>query len=101
MTKRLEVIKIDYRGPYSAKLFETIYVKPTAFQHTVVGTGESHAVAAIRALSHLRDLDLGAAAREIGDAVQQALPANASEIATPQADINIYCVLSFDVREEA
>jgi len=99
MTKHLKAIKIDYRGPYSSDLFKTCYVKPTEFQHTVVGTGESYTIAAVRALSHLRELDLGPVFLEVEEAVQKALPHNASAIATPQDGINIYCVLSLDVGE--
>jgi hypothetical protein len=97
--KRLEKINIDFRGPHSAELFEASYVKPTEYQHTVVGVGESHAVAAVRALSHLRNLGLGAAFLEIEGMVQKSLPTNANAIATPQADINIYCVLSFNLED--
>jgi hypothetical protein len=100
MTKHLKAIKIDYRGPFSAELFKTCYVKPTEFQHTVVGTGESYTIAAVRALSHLRELDLGRPVfLEVEEAVQQALPHDASAIATPQDGIDIYCVLSLDVEE--
>jgi len=99
VTKHLKAIKIDYRGPFSAELFKTCYVKPTEFQHTVVGTGESYMIAAVRALSHLRELNLGPAFLEVEAAVQQALPHDASAIATPQDGINIYCVLSLDVEE--
>ena len=96
----LKAIKIDYRGPQSAELFNTYYVKPTEFQHTVVGTGESYTIAAVRALSHLRELDLGRPVfLEVEEAVQQALPPNASAIATPQDGVNIYCVISLDVEE--
>lgn len=99
--KRLEKINIDYRGPHSAELFKASYVKPTEYQHTVVGTGESHAVAAVRALSHLRNLSLGTVFLTIEEMVQKSLPTNASAIATPQADINIYCVLSITLVEDA
>jgi hypothetical protein len=95
-TKRLTELNIEYKGPYSEELFKISH-KPKDCQYTVVGAGESHAVAAIRALSHLRNLALGAARLDIEEKVQQFLPANANAIATPQADINIYCVLSFDV----
>ncbi len=96
----LKAIKIDYRGPQSAELFKTCYVKPTEFQHTVVGTGESYTIAAVRALSHLRELDLCRPVfLEVEEAVQRSLPPNASAIATPQDGINIYCVLSLDVEE--
>ena len=95
----LKAIKIDYRGPQSAELFKTCYIKPTEFQHTVVGTGESCLIAAVRALSHLRELDLGPVFLEVEKAVQQSLPHDASAIATPQDGINIYCVLSLDVEE--
>ena len=95
----LKAIKIDYRGPQSAELFETCYARPTEFQHTVIGIGESYLIAAIRALSNLRELNLGPVFLEVEEAVQRALPPDASAIATPQDGINIYCVLSLDVEE--
>lgn len=97
--KRLTKINIEYKGPYSEDLFRISHSKLTEYQQTVIGTGESHAIAAIRALSHLRNLELGTVFSTIEELVQKSLPANASAIATPQADINIYCVISFDVEE--
>jgi hypothetical protein len=94
--KRLTKIKIDYVGPYSEEVFNASR-NPKDYQYTVVGSGESHAIAAIRALSNLRNLSLGTVFLSIEEQVQKSLPANAIAIATPQADINIYCVLSFDV----
>jgi ATP-dependent protease HslVU (ClpYQ) peptidase subunit len=96
--KRVTELNIEYKGPYSEELFRISH-KPKDYQHIVVGSGESHAVAAIRALSQLRNLELGTVCQDIKEKVQQFLPANANAIATPQADINIYCVLSFDVEE--
>jgi hypothetical protein len=97
--RHLKVIKIDYRGPFSSELFKVYYVKPPEFQYTVVGTGESYTIAAVRALSHLRELDLGPVFLEVEEAVQKALPHDASAIATPQEGVDIYCVLSLDVEE--
>jgi len=97
--KKLTKIKIDYVGPYSGELFRVSHSKLADYQQTVFGAGESHAVAAIRALSHLRSFALGTAFLEIEEMVQKSLPDNANAIATPQADLNIYCVISFDVEE--
>jgi hypothetical protein len=75
-----------------------MYVESPHFDHNVIGTGESKAVAAMRALSHLHDLDLGRKVRaDIETQLQATLPGNASYIEAAHPDLNVYCTIGITV----
>jgi hypothetical protein len=57
--KRLSMITVRYMGPYSPQLFESLFIANdyADFEEVAIATGESKAVAAARAISHLHGQD--------------------------------------------
>jgi hypothetical protein len=91
--KRLEKFGIWYKGPHSAEMFKVIYIEPVGFECVVVGSGESKAVAAARAISHLRGEGFGAVMNEIEDEMQFHMPDRATAIEAPEPFLNVYCIV--------
>ena len=91
--KRLEKFGIWYKGPHSAEMFDAIYIEPTGFECVVTGTGESKAVAAARALSHLRGKGFGAIMNEIEAEMMFHLPERATAVEAPEHFLNVYCII--------
>jgi hypothetical protein len=98
--KRLTKFGVRFRGPHSPELFKSLHTgnEETHFDHTVIGTGESRAVAAARAMSHLRPLNLGhKVLADIEAHVALNMPSNPTAIEAPEEFLNIYCILSISV----
>lgn len=97
--KQLKRIAIRFYGPHSPDLFKLIFVRDewdVNYDHFVVGTGESRAVAAARAVSHMRDLEVKEIIGDIEAQVQCVLPRNAAEIEGDNI-CQLYCVIGLDV----
>lgn len=99
MTKRLSKIGIWFKGPHSAELFKYLYVEESYrdFDHVRVGSGESMAVAATRAIAHFRDLELPHSVMEdIRTHVQIQLPAHADKTEGDQF-ASMYCIVAISL----
>lgn len=99
--KRLKRVGIWFKGPHSAALFKALHTpeKYCEFDHVVIGTGESRAVAASRAISHMRDLNIRPILEDIQTHVQVQLPPHASDIEAGGLT-SIYCIIALDVERE-
>ena len=97
---QLDKLRVRFMGPYSAQLFKVAYVEEPGFDTTVIGTGESKAVAAARALSHLAGQGYATIMNQIEDGVQRNLPERATAIEAPELNINVYAVISLSAKGE-
>jgi hypothetical protein len=94
---RLTKFGIWFYGPQTPDLFDTIPLPRDQFDHVVVGTGESRAVAACRALAHMRDLDVRDIREDIEAQVQIVLTPAYNEVEAGQHGMNMYCVIAINV----
>lgn len=96
--KRLNKIGVWFKGPHTPELFKMLYIKEKyrEFDHVAVGTGESRAVAAARALSHMRDLNVRPIMDDIQTHVQLQLPRHSNEIEA-ESGTNMYCIIGIEV----
>jgi len=90
--KRLTKIGIWFKGPHSADLFEALWIYPSEFDDVFIGTGESKAVAAMRALAHMQGKGLSAIYEAIEREVQTSMPPRST---TVEGDHNcsVYCIV--------
>lgn len=101
MTKRkLKSFGIRFIGPYSPQLFKAVFVDhdwKTQYDQYTIGTGESKAVAALRAVSHLKDVeDLRG---DIDAHVQYQLNENATVI-EGDGMCSVYCIIGIEVDDD-
>lgn len=92
--KRLESIALFFEGPYSPELFNLMsQVKRFSnFETVTIGTGESKAVAAVRAIAHLKGKGYGPVMDEINFEVQRLMPA-APHTVEGDSMCQVYCIL--------
>ncbi|MHC4121601.1 MAG: hypothetical protein ACYSWO_29360 [Planctomycetota bacterium] len=96
--KRLTKFGIWFEGPKTPQLFDLCFNRdPDGFDHAVVGTGESRAVAASRALSHMRDLNVKPIMGDIESHVQRTLGPGCAEIEAAENELNMYCIIAISV----
>jgi hypothetical protein len=95
--KRLVELGIRFYGPQAPELFKASYVEPDKYDHVVIGTGESRAVAAARAVSHMRDLGVQNIKEAIEEHVQVVLTPDCTEIEAGDSELNMYCVIGIRV----
>lgn len=94
--KKLHQYGIWFYGPYSPELFELIYAAPPAiFTDVFIGAGESKAVAAMRALSHIKGRGWSSCFDLIEDEVKRALPSHSTTVEGDER-CSIYCVLALE-----
>jgi hypothetical protein len=90
--KRLDKIGLWFKGPHSAELFKLLYIEPVDFETVVIGTGESKAVAATRALAHLKGKGYSPIMQSINDEVQHMMPSAPHAVEGDQY-CAVYCIL--------
>ena len=90
--KRLDKIGMWFKGPCSAPLFKLLYIEPPDFEAVSIGTGESRAIAAVRAIAHLKGKGFGPVMKQINDEVQFIL-SDASHIVEGDEQCAVYCIL--------
>jgi len=92
--KRLDKIGMWFKGPHSPDLFKALYVESqyAEFETVSIGTGESKAVAAARAIAHLHGKGYGPVLQEIHDQVERMMPDN-SEFVEGDGMSFVYCIL--------
>lgn len=90
--KRLEKFGLLFYGPYSPELFKAVYMEPEGFETVVIGSGESKAVAAIRAVAHLKGKGYGPVMDKINDEMRFHLPAQPQAVEGDDY-CAVYCVL--------
>jgi len=99
--KRLIETRVWFYGPQAPDLFYASHTDPPGFDHVVIGTGGSKAMAASRALSYLRDLQVLPVLGDIVDKVQASLPLNGGDIEAADPALDIFCVLAINIEREA
>lgn len=94
---RLLKFGIWFKGPQTAELFKYTYHEPQGFDHVLIGSGESRAVAAARALSRLRDLEVRAIREDIEVQTQLVLRPEYSEVEITEPETSMYCIIGLNV----
>lgn len=97
----LTKIGIRFHGPQTPELFNACRSPQPEFDHVVIGTGESRAIAACRAVAHMRDLSVRAIREDIEAQVQLVLTPGCNEVEAGPHDTNMYCVIGICVKREA
>ena len=95
--KKLTKFGIWFDGPISPELFKLKYDKPEGFDIIVIGTGESKAVAAYRAISHLEGKGVGPVLEQIFDELEFILTPASSAIEAEPPTTHIYCTIAVSV----
>jgi|GEM_PF-6387995 len=93
--KKLKKFALRFYGPYSPDMFKAMYVESdfAQFDTVVIGTGESKAVAAARALSHLNGKGYGPVMDAIIGEIEFIVPKNSHFIEGDDFCM-VYCVLA-------
>jgi len=92
--KRLTKFGIRFYGPHSVELFKEVYTPNDNFDLTVIGTGESKAVAAHRALAHLEGMGVGPITDAIYEELEFVLGPGSSVVEADNRTCFIYCVVN-------
>jgi hypothetical protein len=95
---KLEKFGIWFKGPHSEELFKALYVPPSGFDQIFVGTGESKAVAAARALSHTRGCGLSGIYDELEKLTHRNMPPRSTAIEGDDY-CQVYCIIGVGVNE--
>jgi len=95
---RLTKFGIRFHGPQTPELFDAVPLPHDEFDHVVVGTGESRAVAASRALAHMRDLNVRGIREDIEAQTQLVLTPECNEVEANSHGMNMYCVVAINVK---
>lgn len=94
--KKLKSYGIWFHGPFSPDLFKYVHTQPPAvFTDVFIGTGESKAVAAMRALSHIKGAGWASEFSRIEELVKQSLPSHSTTIEGDD-QCSVYCVLGLE-----
>lgn len=100
MYKRIKSFSIRFYGPHTPDLFKWCFVEDSwdRYDQYKIGTGESRAVAATRAVSHLAStITMTNSARDtLTQQSQAALPPGA-ETVEASSGTNMYCVIGVDL----
>lgn len=91
---KLTKFGIWFQGPLDPETFKLIYIEPEDFDLVVIGTGESQAVAANRALSHLEGKGIAAIYSDIYRQTNRVLGKTSALIEAPEQNRNIYCIIA-------
>jgi hypothetical protein len=88
------MITVRYMGPYSPQLFESLFIANdyADFEEVAIATGESKAVAAARAISHLQGKGFGPIMDQIIEFVEREAPRN-SHFVEGDLFCSVYCIL--------
>lgn len=100
---QLKSTKIEFAGPHSQDLFDTMWTQPAGYDYTGAGGAKSYAVAAARALSALRPHDIPLDVfRQVEEMVQKALPLNAGKDESPDDDrLKVFCIVCVNLEDMA
>ena len=95
--EKLTKFGIWFDGPMSPELFRLQYIEPAGFDIVVIGTGESRAVAAYRAVSHLEGKGVGPVLEQVFDELEFVLNPMSSTIEAEPPKTNMYCIIGIGV----
>ena len=98
---RLTKFGIWFHGPQTPELFDACKPTHDEFDHVVTGTGESRTVAAVRALAHMRDLNVRGIREDIEAQTQLVLTPECNEVEAGSHGMNMYCVIAISVKRQA
>jgi hypothetical protein len=93
---KLTKFGMSFKGPYSAELFKQAYIEPEGFDHVVIGTGESKAIASARAFAHLRGNGINPIMDDISSMIDKNLP-SAPHTVEGDDKCSVYCIIGASV----
>jgi hypothetical protein len=91
---------IWFHGPQTPELFDACKPAHPEFDHVVIGTGESRAVAASRALAHMRDLNIRPIREGIEAQTQVVLTPQCNEVEADCHGMQMYCIIAISVERQ-
>lgn len=89
---KLEKFGIWFKGPHSEQLFKVLYNPPSDYDQVFIGSGESKAVAAARALSHTRGCGLSSVYDDLEKLVHRNMPQRSTAI-EGDSQCQVYCII--------
>ena len=97
---QIKQYSIRFYGPHSQDLMQYVYTQPPAvFNDVFIGSGESKAVAAMRALSHMKGAGYSEIFTTVEKMIMDSLPSKATTIEGDE-NCSIYCVLAFEAEHD-